>query len=67
MPIVIDGTPSYIKFPERVHKIYKRHGLIDQLRIVISLREPVSREISSYTHLAALVEMNKNYSFLSRV
>jgi len=48
--LVIDGTPEYMKFPKRIRQIYDEQGTADQLKIIFTLREPVSREISWYQH-----------------
>lgn len=47
-PVIMDGTPLYINNPEQIHSFYEKHGALKDLKIVFSLREPVSREISSY-------------------
>jgi hypothetical protein len=49
--IIIDATPNYISYPERVRKIYEEHGTADTVKVLMILREPVSREISWYNHL----------------
>ena len=46
----LDATPAYMLFPERIVSFYQDHGVIDALRIIFCLREPVSREISWYKH-----------------
>jgi hypothetical protein len=53
----IDGTPDYFNVPERVYQIYQQQQQqvggpqpLDSLKIILSLREPVSREVSWYNH-----------------
>jgi hypothetical protein len=50
-----DGTPNTFSFPERVKETYDLAGktALEELKIVIVLREPVSRELSWYNHIAA--------------
>jgi hypothetical protein len=52
MPMM-DATPDTLQFAERVRSIYDEAG-IDQannLKILVILREPVTRELSLYNHL----------------
>jgi len=49
----MDATPDSLAFADRVHSSYKSAGA-DQLaavKIIVVLREPVSRELSLYNHL----------------
>jgi Sulfotransferase domain len=48
--LIIDGTPEFTKTGQRIFDTYTKHGSLDKLKIIISLREPVSREISWYNH-----------------
>lgn len=50
----LDATPDTFPFPDRVHHIYKAAGRnqLETVRIMVILREPVSRELSLYNHLA---------------
>jgi hypothetical protein len=56
----MDATPQYLPFASRIRSFYDRHdntttttnGGHHGLKILISLREPVSRELSSYNHKA---------------
>ena len=50
----MDATPSNILHPERVFDTYREAGQLDTLRIIFSLREPISRDISRYNHIASL-------------
>lgn len=47
----MDATPKYMLHPENVRRIYEEHGSADTVKIMFTLREPVSRELSWYTHL----------------
>ena len=48
----MDATPNYLPFPERVETIFSEAGqeYIDALKVIVVLREPVSRELSLYNH-----------------
>jgi hypothetical protein len=46
--IRLDATPNYMVHAERIHETY---GHDDDIKILLILREPVSREISWYNHL----------------
>jgi hypothetical protein len=48
--ITLDATPNYIMYPERIKEIYEKSGTASNLKIIFSLREPTSREISLYSH-----------------
>ena len=52
---VMDATPETFLYPERVHSTYSsaRVGQTDfvaNLKIIVTLREPVARELSWYNH-----------------
>ena len=49
--IVMDATPRHLMFPERIHENYEKEGLAETVKIMISVREPVARDISWYHHL----------------
>ena len=42
----MDATPDLLQFPWRVFGAYKRAGQLRSLKVVVSLREPISRELS---------------------
>ena len=46
----MDATPAYMLYPERVFDIYQKANQLDSLKIIFSLREPISRDISWYNH-----------------
>lgn len=50
----LDATPDTLVFPERVRSIYEAAGgnQVNTVKFVAILREPVSRELSLYNHLA---------------
>ena len=53
----MDATPNYMAYPERIRELYEAHGTADQVKILFTLRAPVSREISWFEHL---VRENQN-------
>jgi len=50
-PLVMEATPANLAYADRIYELYKHYGNVQKLKIVISLREPVSREISNYAHM----------------
>ena len=50
----MDATPDTLPFAERVRSIYEAAGgnQMEAVKIIVILREPVSRELSLYNHLA---------------
>ena len=50
-PIVMDATPNYLHQAPRIYETYQKEGRADSVKIIVSLREPVSREISWYHHV----------------
>ena len=48
----MDATPNYLTCPERVETIYRQAGgdHLKNLKVIVMLREPVSRELSLYNH-----------------
>ena len=42
----MDATPNTLWYPRRVFDAYKRAGQLRTLKVVFSLREPISRELS---------------------
>lgn len=54
--LVMDASPNYLPFAERVLAAYNRLGplAIDSLRILLVLRDPIARELSLYNHKANL-------------
>jgi hypothetical protein len=46
----LDATPSYFVHPERIVSFYREFGVLEDLRVIFLLREPVSREVSWYKH-----------------
>ena len=65
--VAIDSTPKYLIYPERVRKIYEEQGTADQVKIMFVLREPVSRDISWYKHLAQKTKLNETtFNYVTR-
>mmetsp|Transcript_20639 Transcript_20639/g.39046 ORF Transcript_20639/g.39046 Transcript_20639/m.39046 type:complete len:368 (+) Transcript_20639:241-1344(+) len=54
---IVDADPSHIVHPGGVYEFYQRAGYdaLSRLKIIVSLREPVSRELSLYNHHVACV------------
>ena len=54
MKLAVDATPNTFKFPHRVKEVYQLAGktVLEELKIIIVVREPVARELSLYNHLA---------------
>jgi len=59
----MDATPNTLIFPEKVHKTYTEvynasstpsHEQLQQLKIIVILREPISRQLSRYNHMKLL-------------
>ena len=55
---VMDATPDTFRYPERVHSTYSsardaQTDLVADLKIIVTLREPVARELSWYNHQVA--------------
>jgi len=50
---LVDATPNYLAYPERVKDIYNKAGrdAASELRLIVTLREPASRERSLYNHM----------------
>ena len=48
----MDATPGTLHFPERVHETYSQapDALFSSLKLVVILRDPVSRQLSWYNH-----------------
>lgn len=48
---IMDATPQTLMYPNRVYKFYNdlKYDL-SQLKLIVVLREPISREVSCYTH-----------------
>ena len=60
---IMDGTPDTVMFPDRVYSTYKKEApeLLSALKIIVTLREPSSRELSWYNHMVDLAsEYKKN-------
>lgn len=53
-PFVLDATPNYINQARRIYDFYAQHGDPSQLKVILSLREPVDRELSLYYFMARL-------------
>ena len=55
-PVILDATPNYLKWAPRIHSFYQQAaaggvvGLDKSLKILVSLRDPMARELSNYNH-----------------
>ena len=54
MRVAVDGTPNTFLYPHRVKETYNLAGknALDELKIIIVVREPVARELSLYNHMS---------------
>lgn len=52
---MLDATPDSLPFADRVRSIYEAAGgnQAEEVKIIVILREPMSRELSLYNHLAS--------------
>lgn len=64
---VMDATPGYLIWPERVYDFYQQQGTADTVKILVSLREPVSREMSWYRHMRRSYHNNETTHYLERI
>lgn len=54
---IMDATPNSLMHPKEVYKLYKKVGYdMSQLKLMVVLREPISREYSCYTHKASIYD-----------
>lgn len=60
--IVIDGTPNYLTYPERVKELYNKapRETLAKLKFIIVLREPVGRERQVYWTKKAAYDQAKD-------
>jgi len=49
--LVLDATPRNLVMAERVYEIYSKANAVDKLKVMVTLREPVARELSWYHQL----------------
>jgi hypothetical protein len=54
--LAMDATPNYLNWASRIHSFYKAAGdhRLENLKIMFSLRDPISRELSIYNHMLDL-------------
>ncbi|KAL7519651.1 hypothetical protein ACHAWX_004410 [Stephanocyclus meneghinianus] len=50
MELILDGTPNYLTYPQLVYDIYSQApgDIMARLKLVMVLREPISRELLQY-------------------
>jgi hypothetical protein len=53
---ILDATPDYLTCADRVHKVYSQVGgdLLSSLKLIVILREPVSRLRSLHNHMRTM-------------
>ena len=49
----MDATPDYLTYPERIYETYSQANALPTLKVMLVIREPVSRELSLYNHAHA--------------
>ena len=62
---IIDATPDYLIFPERIAETYAKAGpeIMSKLKLIVVLREPISRELSLYNHKMFHANPEKRITF----
>lgn len=52
--LILDATPAYLPYAQRVFDTYTdpkaQVGIVNMLKLIVLLREPISRELSWYNH-----------------
>jgi len=64
--LAMDATPNYLPYAEEVRRMYESVGgdQAESLKVIVSLREPVSRDLSLYNHKAnEFREKSENFEF----
>jgi len=67
IPIVLDATPNTMPYAKRVYDLYAQQGLANEVKIIFSLREPVSREISWYDHLRRSYQQGETQQYVLNI
>lgn len=64
---IMDATPNTFEYPDRVQSIYtlpEARGMIDNVKIMLILRDPIDRELSAFNHKVfeykAMLKTNPN-------
>jgi hypothetical protein len=54
--LAMDATPDYLNWASRIHSFYEAAGehRLENLKIMVSLRDPIARELSIYNHMLDL-------------
>ncbi len=63
---VIDATPSYLYYPEVLHRIQRAYEGMN-LKFIVLLRDPVDRAFSMYRRLFTLIPFRLTTDALSLV
>ena len=73
-PYILDATPNNLPHADRVKKIYEDasklvgRDLLKDLKVILSIREPVSRQLSLYNHqVSQFLKTNRTNAFGSDV
>jgi len=62
--LIIDATPDTFWFPKNVFEVYKNDP---NLKIIVSLREPISRELSLYNHMIQQYKIRPNQTWIKNI
>ena len=61
---ILDATPNYLPCAQRVYDTYNDEkvsgDLMRRLKLILILREPISRELSWYNHKAFMIKYGQN-------
>jgi len=64
--LVVDATPRNLVMADRVFEIYSKANAVDKLKVMVTLREPVARELSWYHQLYRRQEEIRQSPFRSK-
>ena len=56
----MDASPSTVQFPDRVYETYKDEPNLRDLKIILTIREPIARELSMYNHMLYMHKTQDN-------
>jgi len=61
LPLVYDKTPEYMFYPDRIREVYESVGneQLENLKIIVILREPTARDLSMYNMYADVIRGRK--------
>lgn len=66
---ILEATPDLEMWASRVNETYSLYGnsLLSELKVIFTLREPISRELSSYNHMVNLHYSGSNFSWIKPI